>query len=581
MIGDAKAVACIEDTAVSLDDLPAYIAEVETLLQRYDQRAVYYAHAGAGELHLRPVLDLKTAAGRADFYHITRDVARLVKKYRGSLSGEHGDGRVRAPFLPEQLGPEVYAMLGAVKRAWDPRGILNPGKIVDPPPMTEDLRYAGADAPAHPHPATGLDFAGSGGMLAAAERCNGSGDCRKLSGGAMCPSYRASRLEKDSTRGRANVLREILTRDQRANPFDHPALAEALDRCLGCKACTAECPSTVNLTDLKAESLHQRHRATGIPARTRLLAANDTLYRLGGYAPGLANLLLRSCGTALKRLAGVAPQRSLPPVPPEPLRRWYCRERPRRETTGPRGEVWLFGDEFSDRQDTRPGQDTLRLLWRLGYRVHWPAHGPSGRAELSLGLLDRARARAAANVRTLAGVRGEIVGIEPSALLSLRDEYPRLLRGAERETALRLAGQALTLAEWLHRRLERGELGRDDFGDRPRRLALHVHCHQRALGSAAHCAAALAAPRNFHVTLLDSGCCGMAGSFGYATRHYALSRAIAEDSLLGRLRKLPPGTQLVAAGTSCRHQVRDLASVNAIHPASALLTSFENTTPPT
>lgn len=578
MVGDAKAVACIEDTAVALPDLADYIAEVERLMADYEQDAVYYAHAGAGELHLRPVLNLKTTAGRDEFYRITRDVTRLVKKYRGSLSGEHGDGRVRAPFLPEMVGPEVYDLLVGVKRAFDPRGIFNPGKIVDAPPMNESLRYqAEQDIPPY---ATSLDFGHDGGLLAAAEKCNGSGDCRKMAGGAMCPSYRASLEEKHSTRGRANLLREILTRNHKDDPFGHPALADALDRCLSCKACTAECPSTVNMTNLKAEYLHQRGE---VSLRTRAVAANEYLYALAAYAPKLSNLALNWMGPLAKRILGVAPQRSLPPVPEQTLRHWFDNHgsgrTAERTSATPRGTVYLFGDEFTNLQDPHTGKAAVLLLEKLGYRVVWPNHAASGRAHLSKGLLGGAKKRAARNVsvfRHLVSESQPLVGLEPSAVLGFRDEFPKLLRGDEQVRAAALARHVYTLDEFLHREFTAGRIGPDDFGPAGVDIVLHVHCHEKALGDARKCAAALSLPPNFNVTLLDSGCCGLAGSFGYEAEHYALSTTIAEQSLLRHLRNLPADTVVVANGTSCRHQVRDLLGRGAVSTGEALLKSWES-----
>ncbi len=569
MVGDAKAVACIEDSAVALPDLADYIADVTKLMDFYGQHPVFYAHAGAGEIHLRPVLDLKTTQGRTDFYHITKDVAALVKRYRGSFSGEHGDGRVRAPFLPDLLGPEVYQLLVGLKRAFDPQNIFNPGKIVEAPPMNEGLRYA-PDQPT-PEYRTSLDFSREGGLLAAVEKCNGSGDCRKLEGGAMCPSYRALLSEQHSTRGRANTLREVLTQHQHAEPFSHPALAEALDLCLACKACTSECPSSVDMTNLRAEYLHQRGR---VSLRTRLFAANEHLYALGSRVPKLANFMLRTTGPLLKRLAGIAPERSLPVFPAERLRTWL--QRNPAPATGP--TVYLFGDEFTDLQDPHTGRAAITLLRRLGYRVEWPAHASSGRAQLSKGLLDVARRRASRNVATFAplvSASSPLVGLEPSALLGFRDEYPKLLRGTAAEEARALAHHVYTLDEFLFREFTAGRLGPADFGPHPARLVLHVHCHEKALGEAAQCAAALSLPQNFSVTLLDSGCCGMAGSFGYEAEHYDLSTRIAEDSLLRHLRTLPPQTRLVANGTSCRHQVKDLLGLRALSTAEALLASWE------
>lgn len=582
MAGDAKAVACIEDTAVSLDDLADYIDEVAELMALYQQNPVYYAHAGAGEIHLRPVLNLKSSQGREDFFRITRDVAALVKKYRGSLSGEHGDGRVRAPFLPDMLGSEVYQMLVDLKEVFDPQRIFNPGKIVEAPPMNESLRYE-ADEPT-PEYATLLDFSKEGGLLPAIEKCNGSGDCRKMAGGAMCPSYRATRSEQHSTRGRANTLREVLTRNQHDDPFRHPELAEALDLCLSCKACTSECPSSVDMTNLKAEYQYQRGKTS---LRTHLVAANETLYKWGGKMPGLANLGLKLFGPMTKRLAGIAQERSLPEFPRESLRSWF--ERSPRDAARPhelpspvgrgweRGLIYLFGDEFTNFQDVHVGKATIRVLEKLGYEVHWPDHPSSGRAHLSKGLLPEAKKRASKNIEIFAPLVSSdkpLVGIEPSAILGFRDEYPKLLRGTLANKAHDLAKNVFTLDEFLFREFSAGRIGPADFGPNTVNLVLHVHCHEKALGEARKCAVALSLPANFNCTLLDSGCCGMAGSFGYEAEHFELSKTIAEQSLLHHLRDLTADTVVVASGTSCRHQVKDFLGIQAESTAEALLRSW-------
>ena len=567
MVGDAKAVACIEDTAVAVEDLADYIAEVETLMVKYQQDAVYYAHAGAGEIHLRPVLNLKDSKDRQTFYHLTRDVARLVKKYRGSLSGEHGDGRVRAAFLPEMLGEAVYGLCVDVKNTWDPVGIFNPGKIVEAPPMNASLRYE-ADGPTPTYP-TALDWSSDEGLLRATEKCNGSGDCRKLEGGAMCPSYRATLSEQHGTRGRANTLREVLTRNQHEDPFQHPALAEAMDLCLSCKACTSECPSSVDMTNLKAEYLYQ-NRKTDL--RTKLVAANEKLYRLGSKVPALANAALHLTGPLLKKVAGIAPARSLPPVARQTLRAWTKKQTwpaPSKTT------INLFCDEFTNLQDVATGKATVQLLSRLGYGVNLLAgNAPSGRAHLSKGLLDEARHFAKINVELFAASPNVLVGMEPSAILSFRDEYPKLLRGELQEQAKQLATRTYTLDEFLYQELLAERLTSEDFGPEPLTAVLHVHCHEKALGDKTHCAAVLNLPTNFHVTLLDSGCCGMAGSFGYEAEHYDLSVKIAEQSLLRYLRPLPAGTVTIANGTSCRHQVKDLLGYIPLNNAQALLRSW-------
>lgn len=573
MEGEKRAVACIEDTAVAIEDLPAYIAEFDRMMQGFGQQAVYYAHAGAGEIHLRPVLNLKDAADRQRFHDISESVARLVKKYRGSLSGEHGDGRVRAEFIPAMIGADNYELLRQIKATWDPAGIFNPGKIVDAPPMNEDLRYgAGQVDPVYD---TAFDYSAVGGLLALAEKCNGSGDCRKLnfSGGVMCPSYRATRNEKDTTRGRANALREVLTLNARENPFAHPALADAMDLCLSCKGCTAECPSNVDVATLKAEYQYQLHRRQGIPWRSRVFTEIGRLNSIGSRMPGLANAVLRNSGW-LKQQLGIAPERSLPALSPLSLRRWWQREGRRLPVTGkPKGRVLLFCDEFTNYNDAQVGQAAIRLLLRLGYAVDMPLHAESGRAHISKGLLDEARELARQNVdifHPLATADLPLIGLEPSAILGFRDEYPRLLRGAAHQRALELAPHVLLFEEFITREAQQGLISSEQFSAQPRAILLHGHCHQKALSSVETAAFALGIPAGATVNIIPSGCCGMAGSFGYEAEHYAVSMQIGEQVLFPAVRAAAENSSIAAAGTSCRHQIADGTGREALHPAEIL-----------
>ncbi|MCB0636396.1 MAG: FAD-binding protein [Lewinella sp.] len=574
--GDGKAVACIEDTAVDIQDLPAYIRDFAAMMEQYEQRPVYYAHAGAGEIHLRPILNLKTAQGQQDLHDITRDVAHLVKKYRGSLSGEHGDGRVRAPFLPLMVGEDNYQLLRRIKQSWDPQGIFNPGKIIDAPPLTEDLRYtAGQDTPPYN---TALDLTAEGGLLRLAEKCNGSGDCRKLalSGGTMCPSYRATRQEKDTTRGRANALREILTQNAREDPCQHPALAEAMDLCLSCKGCTAECPSNVDMASLKAEYLYQRYREKGFPWRHRLFARIDEINAIGSWWPGLTNFFLRNplLSRPLKRLLGVATERSLPPLNAQPLHRWWRRVGRHLPVRGPeKGMVYFFADEFTRYNDADIGREAIRLLLRLGYRVKLVPHANSGRAAISKGMLHLARAAAEENVQRFAPLvtaDTPLLGVEPSAILGFRDEYPRLLRGQAQERARQLAPHTLLVEEFLAREVRAGRLDAQAFDDQVRHIILHGHCHQKALAEVSDTAFLLGLPTGHTVTVLPTGCCGMAGSFGYEAEHYAVSMAVGETTLFPALRQTPEGALIAAPGTSCRHQILDGTGRAARHPLSIL-----------
>ncbi|MCB9280174.1 MAG: FAD-binding protein [Lewinellaceae bacterium] len=573
---DRKPLEFVEDTAVDLADLPAYIREFGEMMETFNQRVVYYAHAGAGELHLRPSVNLKTEEGVREMEEIAEATARLVKKYGGSLSGEHGDGRVRGPFIPIVLGQKNYELLKRVKQTWDPNRLFNPGKITDTAPMTENLRHE--VNPAEPHFDTAFDFSAVGGILHLAEKCNGSGDCRKLnfSGGVMCPSYRATRDEKDATRGRANALREVLTMNVKENPFDHPALHEAMDLCLSCKGCTSECPSNVDMAALKAEYQHQLWRKKGIPLKIRAIANIDRLNALGMWAPGLANRVMRhpKWGAKLKAFLEIAPERSLPALQPMSLRKWFRRNRRKLRPKGtPKGRVYFFCDEFTNYNDTGIGIKAVELLSRLGYDVRMPGHAASGRAAISKGLLLNARKKAAKNVRIFGKLLSEdtpLVGLEPSAILSFRDEYPRLLRGKAQAEADRIAPFTLMIEEFLAREAKAGRIGPEQFTREPKKILLHGHCHQKALASVADSAFVLALPENWTVSVIPSGCCGMAGSFGYEKDHYDLSMQIGEMVLMPAVREADADTLIAAPGTSCRHQILDGAGRKAVHPVEGL-----------
>ncbi|MCR9100568.1 MAG: FAD-binding protein [bacterium] len=574
--GDAKPVACIEDTAVDIKDLPAYIKEFDQLMANFGQQAVYYAHAGAGELHLRPILDLKKAEGQRLFYEITKAVAELVKKYKGSLSGEHGDGRVRAEFIPLMIGEYNYEYLRQIKQTWDPKGIFNPGKIVDAPPMKSSLRYE-AEQPTPVHD-TVYDFSEAGGILRAAERCNGSGDCRKLnfSGGTMCPSYRATRDEKDTTRGRANILREFLTMNVHENPFDHPEIYQAMDLCLACKGCTAECPSNVDMTTLKSEFLYQYQKANGVPLRSRAFANIGRINSLAIRVPALSNFALTNpvlSGLA-KSVLGVAPGRSLPTVHNISLRRWVRKHADKLKPQGqPLGAVYLFIDEFTNYNDTSIGIKAVELLSRLGYEVRCVDHGESGRAHMSKGLLEEARKLALENVsafKDLVSAKTPLIGIEPSAILSFRDEYPKLVSKDLQEAAKTLGENALMVEEFLMREVEASRLSDSAFTTEPRQVLLHGHCHQKALAGIEPSAFILNLPRNYTVETIPSGCCGMAGSFGYEKEHYELSMTVGEQVLFPAVREASTEHIIAAPGTSCRHQIKDGTKREALHPVEVL-----------
>ncbi len=575
MKGDAKPVAVIEDTAVRVTDLPDYMDDFARLLEKHDKSAVYYAHIGSGELHLRPVLNLRDPDDVELFHTLGQEVALLVKKYRGSLSGEHGDGRLRGEFIPLMVGEKIYGIFKEVKKTFDPHGLLNPRKITDTPPMNRFLRKE----PSIPvkEIRTYFDFSDSDGYLRAVEKCNGSGDCRKteVTGGVMCPSYMATRDEDKTTRARANLLREIILHSEKKDPLDDPRLYTILDLCLSCKGCKSECPSSVDITRLKAEFLQHYYDHHGIPLRTRLIAWYSTIQKAGMIFPALYNFFLKNklLSTLVKKTIGFATQRSMPLLAPHSLRRWLRKNLNALQPERPAGKVYLFVDEFTNYQDVEIGKKTVLLLTRLGYAVEAPAHALSGRTFLSKGLVKKAQTIARHNVEIFAPLVTDetpLVGIEPSGILGFRDEYPDLVGDDLQEKARLLAQQALTIDEFLAREADAGRIQAGSFTREKKHIKLHGHCYQKALSSTEYTKKILSLPENFSVEEIPSGCCGMAGSFGFEKEHYELSMKVGELVLFPAVRETPAETLIAAPGTSCRHQIKDGTHRQALHPVEIL-----------
>lgn len=570
MVGDRKAVACIEDTAVALDDLAPYIAEFEELMKGFGQEVVYYAHAGAGELHLRPILNLKDAKDLKDFRAITTAVARLVKKYQGSLSGEHGDGIVRAEFLESQIGTANFELLKQIKGVFDPNNIFNPGKITDAWPMDENLRYSEHGAVEEVQ--TFLNFEASGGLLHLAENCNGSGDCRKSeqAGGVMCPSYHASQDEKDTTRGRANVLRELLTREQSLEAFSSEALSEAMDLCLGCKGCSSECPSNVNIALVKSEFEYQSRKQLGEKKSDRLFGLSSQINQKALRFRSLVNAVIDSpVAGMLKSWGGIHPSRSLPKYSKYNLsKKVYT---PLIQNGSDISKVFLYVDEFTRAFDASLALDAVTLLTSLGYEVELVDGLDSARAMISKGYLEQAREKAYEHLEYLKDrlIEGTVLlGIEPSAILGLRDEFPLLLSKGTWDP--NLSKRSLLIEEFIEQQAAAGYISPDRFTQESARLKIHVHCHQKALGSAASTFQMLNLPLNYKPTIIAAGCCGMAGSFGFEKDHYDLSMKIGELRLFPVVRKASEETIVVANGTSCRHQILDGTGRKALHPITVL-----------
>ncbi|MDC7993497.1 FAD-binding and (Fe-S)-binding domain-containing protein [Altibacter sp. HG106] len=572
MIGDNKAVACIEDTAVALSDLPSYIEEFTQLMDSFQQQAVYYAHAGAGELHLRPILNLKKPEGIAQLRKITTEVAKLTQRYQGSFSGEHGDGIVRAEFLPMLVGEAVFQSLKAIKKAFDPNHLLNPGKITDAWPMDASLRTdPDRETPAAP---TLMNFDDSLGITRLAEKCNGSGDCRKTAAapGAMCPSYHVTKNEKDSTRGRANVLRETLYGNQQKNAFDSEALKAAFDLCIGCKACASECPSNVDMATAKIEFLYQYQKTNGTTTATKRFAKSRNYQALMARFPAFSRWILQQKITAawIKNSSGIAPERSLP-LPSTKTFSKIHKKLSYNMLKKTKRTVFLYVDEFSNYADSEIALDAFELLRSLQYEVV-VVHGlDSARALLSKGFLEEAQRHINKTLSVLTSRLNDtdvLLGIEPSAILGFRDEFLRLAE--DRTTAQFVADRSFLIEEFLAAEIATGAITSDAFTSEEKNIKIHVHCHQKALSTSKATFDVLNLPVNYHPTLIPSGCCGMAGSFGYEKEHYKLSMSIGELKLFPAVRKASQDTLIAANGTSCRHQIKDGTQREALHPVSIL-----------
>ena len=570
IVGDNKAVACIEDTAVTLKDLPNYITEFTKMMADFGQEAVYYAHAGAGEIHLRPILNLKKQEDVVLFREITSKTAALVKKYGGSFSGEHGDGIVRAEFIPQMIGSKNYELLRRIKQTFDPNNVFNKGKIIDPFPMDKNLRYVINRK--EPKIETIQDFSDSLGILRATEKCNGSGDCRKLpeAGGTMCPSYRATRNEKDSTRARANLLREFLTNSEQKNKFNHKELYDVFDLCLSCKACASECPSNVDVAALKAEFLHQYYKDNGVPFRTKMFAENVKWNKLGSLTPTFTNLVLNTKLT--KKLMGIATERSIPKLAKSTVYSWHKKNKERLFAQPVKfGELYLFVDEFTNYYDANIGIDTIEVLTKLGYKVNITKHKESGRSFISKGILDKAKEIADFNVdffKNRISNQTPLIGIEPSAILTFRDEYLRL--ADDKVAAKEIAKHTFTIEEFIKQEFEKNNINASNFTSKSATLKIHGHCQQKSLSSIEPTFKMLSIPKNYNVTIINSGCCGMAGSFGYEKEHYKISMQVGEDTLFPKIRATNNNTIIAASGTSCRHQIKDGTQIKSKHPITIL-----------
>ena len=559
MKGDAKPTGVIEDTAVAPSRLPAYMKDFREMLKRLGTSCVFYGHISTGELHLRPILNLKTEEGRSLFRKIAHETTLLVRKHRGTISGEHGDGRLRGEFIPLQYGEATYELMRQVKQCWDPDNIFNPHKIVDTPRMDEGLRVMG-----YGKPVTGDE------LLCSVEQCNGAGDCRKslLIGGTMCPTYKVTRDELQTTRARANVLREFLSSQQSVVSSQQSVVSSQLVKqilldCLACKACKKECPSGVDMTRMRAEALQRIYDQEGLPLHTWMVANNALIQEIGSFVPHVYNFFAsnRITSSIIKKIAGFATERKIPLI-----HRTSFVHRTSLNRTSKR--VYLFLDEFTKYNEPKLAHTFIEMMNRLGYEVIIPKHVQSGRAAISKGCWRQAKKYAEKNERLLKDLITDetpLVGIEPSCILTFRDEFPSFM-----------SKNCLLYDEFLMREIEAGRISKDAFSDMQAEIWLHGHCHQKALVGVEKTAALLRLPKNTTVHVIPSGCCGMAGSFGYEQAHYKTSIAIGEMILFPAVREavktntIDHPVFIAAPGISCRTQIKDGTGVTALHPIEIL-----------
>ena len=574
--GDAKPIAVIEDTAVHVEILPDFIAELKVIIENMNLKCVYYAHIGTGEIHLRPIIDLKNPADVERFYQIALETAILVKKYKGSLSGEHGDGRLRGEFIPLMLGDRIYSLLQEIKFTWDPHNIFNPGKIVNTPGMKNSLRYEPGKS--NLQLKTYFRYPESDGFLRGVEKCNGSGDCRKPATmkGVMCPSYHATTNEDDTTRGRANILREYISHSPQKNPFNHTEIKYILDLCISCKGCKAECPSNVDMSKYKAEFLQQYYDTNGIPLRSIIIGNYSYFNKMATIAPSVYNFMVSSklLSPVIKSAIGFAQARSLPTLFKTTWRKWSAKNLQQlNKDKDPNKKIVLFCDEFTNYNDTQTGINACLLLSKLGYYIEMPYHLESGRAGLSKGLLKKVKKIADKNIEALYPYAQKgipVIGIEPSAILSLRDEYKDLCHDENLQMATQLAQNTFIIDEFICQELDKGNIKQENFSTQAQKIYLHGHCHQKALSSVNYTKRMLTIPKAYEVKEIECGCCGMAGSFGYEKEHYHLSMAIGELRLFPSIRAAEKQAIIAATGTSCRHQIFDGTQRKALHPVDIL-----------
>ena len=567
MTGDPKPVGFVEDAAVPIENLPEYVRRFDKIVTSHDTTAAYYAHASVGLLHNRPIVNLKSETDIQKMHNIAREVRDLLIELDGTTSGEHGDGLVRSEWIESMFGSQLYQAFTEVKKAFDPEGIMNPGKIVDAPPMTENLRFGTEYNTIKVD--TYFDFSSQEGFGRAIEMCNGVGACRKTLTGTMCPSFIGTREEEHSTRGRANALRSIISGTLPHTELTGERLQEVLDLCLGCKACKAECPSNVDMAKIKYEVMAHYHKANGLPLHRRLFGEIGALAPLGSMFSPLSNWAVNNTFSKwiAEKVIGVDRRRDMPTFVRPTYEQWFRKRRSRRTSDK---KVALFSDTFMNYSEPSIGKAAVEVLEACGFEVLLPEKRCCGRPLISEGMLDRAIENASYNINTLRAYADKgipIIGCEPSCTSAITDDYVELIGTPD---AKRVAEATYSFEEFFAQLVEDGELPLE-FSTEPRDILLHGHCHQRALVGIQPTVKMLSLPAEHKVTVIDSSCCGMAGAFGYEKKHYELSMNIGELRLFEAVREKPPGSfTLSAAGFSCRHQLEHGTGVQPKHPIEVL-----------
>ena len=561
--GDAKPLAFVEDTAVAPEHLPEFVKKFDDIVKAHGTEAGYYGHASVGCLHIRPLVNLKRQDGVEKMEAIAEEISDLVLEYGGSMSGEHGDGLVRSLWNEKMFGPSLYSAFKEVKKAFDPKGIMNPGKIVDAQTMHENLRI-GPTYSTIPLETQFL-YKEEGSFASAIEMCNGQGACRKVIGGTMCPSYMVTRDEEHSTRGRANALRAAMSGLLPKDALTDKRLYDVLDLCLECKGCKAECPSNVDMAKLKYEFLDRYHQTNGYPLRNRLLGNIAAMNKIGAFFAPITNWSMKMgfVKDLLERYAGIDKRRNLPTLANQTFLQWFRANRANRRSEATRGIVLLFPDTFTKYNHPNLGIAASKVLESLGYQVVLPEVKCCGRPMLSKGMMDQVRQNARYNIDAIypyVEKGAKLVGIEPSCILTFKDEYGELVND---DRAKIIQDNTMLIEEFVQYAIEDGATL--EFKNPPKKVSLHGHCHQKALVGTAPAMQVLNSIPGCEVSEIPSGCCGMAGSFGMEAEHYETSMKIGEQVLFPAIRDKDDDVVIAAEGISCRQQIADGTGTQARH----------------